>query len=105
LRAALLDHLDPGVQAVECGFAKALLDRLTQRDVARDGSGLAGGTFRRSATGMHFMQRAVAVAKTDAAATMTAAEMINGPRPDFTKAPGLTRGEETVTARVGEVAA
>lgn len=45
---------------------------------AKAGSGIAGGNFLRSATAMHFEQRAAAVAKTDAAEVLTAAEMING---------------------------
>lgn len=45
---------------------------------AKTGSGIAGGNFLRSATGMHFRQQTAAVAKSDAAAVLTAAEMING---------------------------
>lgn len=45
---------------------------------AKAGTGIAGGNFRRSATAMHFEQRAAQVDKADADVSMTAAEMING---------------------------
>lgn len=41
-------------------------------------AGKAGGIFMRSATAMHFQQRAAVVAKGDSNETLTAAEMING---------------------------
>lgn len=45
---------------------------------AKAGSGIAGGNFLRSATGMHFKQQTAAGAGTDQNETLTAAQMING---------------------------
>lgn len=45
---------------------------------AKTGTGIAGGNFLRSATAMHFQQRAAVVEIADGNDTLTAAQMING---------------------------